>query len=138
MDKLRKYGSLLMLMMMSVSFVCLVLDAYCETSDAITQCQSSSDSLMVDDIDFDQSDCSLLSLKKHSMVFNSVRVNAVDMIAANYSVAKISDDLKLGLVRRYDPREDGFSGVDCTRMFPITIENNGLAFKSLAVVFFVI
>ena len=124
MNGIRKYGSLLMLMIMSLSFACLAVDAYCETSEAILQCQSVSDSLMVDDIDLDQYECDVLSVRHQSRTSGFVRVHADMSISSDLAKAKISRDLKIGLVRRYSPEDSSFSWVNYVWTFHV-INNNG-------------
>ncbi len=138
MFKTRKYGSILMLIILSISYVCLTLDAYCESSDAIVQCQSVSDSLMVDDIDFDCVDGLISPIMRHNVNCECFRICPTESIASDYVKAKMSDELKLGLVRRYLPQDDNSSWVNSVFMFPIKIKNNGIDLKtSLAVIFFV-
>jgi hypothetical protein len=136
MDGLRKYGPLMMLMIMSLSFACLAVDAYCETSEAILQCQSVSDALMVDDIDLDQYDYGVLSVKHHSCTYDFVRMYVDMAISSDLLKANISHDLKIGLVRRHVPGDSSFSWVNYVWTFHVLNKDNGIDCNAVIPLFF--
>ena len=125
-----------MLMIMSLSFTCLAVDAYCDTSDAILQCQSVSDSLMVDDIDLDQYDCHVVAVKHHSRIFDYVKLYVDMSISSDLSKAQIPHDLKIGLVRRYLPGDSSFSWVNYVWAFHVLNRDNGIDSNAVMPLFF--
>jgi hypothetical protein len=136
MDGLRKYGPIVMLMIMSLSFACLAANAYCGTNEAISQCQSVSDSLVVDDIDLDQYDYHVVTVKHHSHIADYVKAYANMSIPFDLSKAKISHDLKIGLVRRYSPGDCSFSWVNYAWTFHILNRDNGIDCNAVIPLFF--
>lgn len=125
----------MMLIIMSLTFVCLAVDTYCEAGDAILQCQAFSDSLVVDDIDLDQYDCDFMSFRHFSRAYQLVRIQTDMAISSDLAKAKISHDLKIGLVRRYSPGDSAFSWVNYVQTFHV-LNNNGIDCNAVIPLFF--
>ncbi len=128
----------MMLMIMSLSFACLAVDAYCEASESILQCQAYSDSFVVDDIDLDQYDCDFMSVRHYVRAYELVRIQTDMAISSDLAKAKISHDLKIGLVRRYSPGDGNLSGVNYAWTFHVLNSNNGIDCNAVIPLFFCI
>lgn len=138
MDGLRKYGPLMMLIIMSLSFSCLAVDSYCEASEVVMQCHNFSDSLVVDDIDLDQYECDFMSIRHYCRAYDLVRMHTDMAISSDLAKAKISHDLKIGLVRRYSPGDGNLSGVNYVWTFHVLNKNNGIGCNTAIPLFFCI
>ena len=105
-ETLRKYGSVLMLLLMGVVFVCLIADEYVDAQQLARQASTSACmSVIADDFDWDEDDDDFVSTS-----FVEAKTEAAvpmpETIGQKTEGSKCSQALLRGQVRRYSPRND--------------------------------
>ena len=106
-EALRKYGSVLMLVLMGLVMVCLVADEYGDPQQLVTQTASSSCMAVVAD-DFDLDDDDDDEVVTHTFVEDKAwaSVPMLETIGQKTERRKCSQALLRGQVRRYSPRNN--------------------------------
>lgn len=106
-EALRKYGSVFMLVLMSMVIACLVADEYGDPQQLVTQTASSTCMAVVAD-DFDLDDDDDDEAVNISFVENKVwtSIPTLETIGQKTEGSKCSQALLRGQVRRYSPRND--------------------------------
>lgn len=105
-EALRKYGSVFMLILISIVIVCLVADEYGDPQQLLTQTASSTCTAVVaDDFDLDDDDDEAVNI---SFVENKAwtSIPTLETIGQKTEGSKYSQALLRGQVRRYSPRNN--------------------------------
>ena len=105
-ETLRKYGSFIMLVLMSMVMVCLVADEYGDPQQLLIQTASSTCTAVVaDDFDLDDDDDEAVNI---SFVENKAwaSILTLETIGQKTEGSKCSQALLRGQVRRYSPRNN--------------------------------
>ena len=105
-EALRKYGSVFMLVLMSMVIVCLVADEYGDPQQLLIQTASSTCTAVVaDDFDLDDDDDEAVNI---SFVENKAwaSIPTLETIGQKTEGSKCSQALLRGQVRRYSPRNN--------------------------------
>ena len=105
-EALRKYGSVFMLVLMSMVMVCLVADEYGDPQQLLIQTASSTCMAVVaDDFDLDDDDDEIVNI---SFVENKActSIPALETVNQKAEGSKCSQALLRGQVRRYSPRNN--------------------------------
>ena len=105
-EALRKYGSVFMLVLMSMVMVCLVADEYGDPQQLLIQTASSTCTAVVaDDFDLDDDDDEAVNI---SFVENKAwaSIPTLETIGQKTEGSKCSQALLRGQVRRYSPRNN--------------------------------
>ncbi len=105
-EVLRKYGSVFMLVLMSMVMVCLVADEYGDPQQLLIQTASSTCMAVVaDDFDLDDDDDEAVNI---SFVENKAwaSIPTLETIGQKTEGGKCSQALLRGQVRRYSPRNN--------------------------------
>jgi len=105
-EALRKYGSVFMLVLMSMVMVCLVADEYGDPQQLLIQTASSTCMAVVaDDFDLDDDDDDVVNI---SFVENKAwaSIPTLETIGQKAEGSKCSQALLRGQVRRYSPRNN--------------------------------
>lgn len=105
-ESLRKYGSVFMLILISIVIVCLVADEYGDPQQLLTQTASSTCTAVVaDDFDLDDDDDEAVNI---SFVENKAwtSIPTLETIGQKTEGSKYSQALLRGQVRRYSPRNN--------------------------------
>ena len=105
-ETLRKYGSVLMLVLMGLVMVCLVADEYGDAQQLVTQTASSSCmAVIADDFDFDDDDDD--EVVTHDYVEDIwASIPTLETTSPKTEGSKCSQALLRGQVRRYSPRNN--------------------------------
>lgn len=106
-EALRKYGSVLMLVLMGLVMLCLVADEYGDPQQLVTQTASSSCMAVVAD-DFDLDDDDDDDVVTHTFVEDKARASIpmLETTSQKTEGSKCSQALLRGQVRRYSPRNN--------------------------------
>lgn len=106
-ETVRKYGSVLMLVLMGLAMVCLVADEYGDPQQLVTQTASSSCMAVVAD-DFDLDDDDDDEVVTHTFIEDKARASIpmLETTSQKTEGSKCSQALLRGQVRRYSPRNN--------------------------------
>lgn len=105
-EALRKYGSVFMLVLMSMVMVCLVADEYGDSQQLVTQTATSTCmTVLVDDFDLDDDDDEIVNI---SFAENNAwaSIPTLKTVGQKTEGSKCSQALLRGQVRRYSPRNN--------------------------------
>ena len=105
-ETLRKYGSVLMLVLMGLVMLCLVADEYGDPQQLVTQTASSSCMAVVaDDFDLDDDDDEIVT---NTFIEDKAwaSIPMLETIGQKTEGSKCSHALLRGQVRRYSPRNN--------------------------------
>ena len=105
-EALRKYGSVFMLVLMSMVMVCLVADEYGDSQQLVKQTATSTCmTVLADDFDLDDDDDEIVNI---SFVENKActSIPALETVGQKTEGSKCSQALLRGQVRRYSPRNN--------------------------------
>lgn len=103
-DVIRKYSSVLMLILMSLVLVCLVADEYCDMQQLAKQAvATTSMEVIADDFDWDEDDDDkVVTLSSFDDNWSSIPM--LETTSQKTEGSKCSQALLRGQVRRYSPR----------------------------------
>ncbi|MBR1514828.1 MAG: hypothetical protein IJ622_11135 [Bacteroidales bacterium] len=104
-EALRKYGTVLMLLLMGVVFVCLIADEYDDAQQLAKQAATSACmSVVADDFDWDEDDDDDFVSTSFAVAKTEAAVPMPETIGQKAERSKCSQALLRGQVRRYSPR----------------------------------
>lgn len=117
------YCPTLMLAVAGLFLACLVFDEYRDANQSVCISASILDSFSIDDVDLDENELDVAPAEK--IVRRSSSFNPLPILHLGFCIstnAIMSKDMKLGLVRRYLPRNFDFSWVNYALLKTIITE----------------